>query len=209
MTTWNENYDSHDRYDTWHSERFPPWVSIESQEVWQLFLDFRERFPEQLREDESWRNELPLIDAPEYPLLNNPPVDDRPRVFISHRQNDRARAKRVRNLCVNYGVNYWLDVEDPVLNSVSPHDSLATAALIEVALLNCSHVIALYSDHTQGSSWVPYEYGRVKAPLLCDWKAGIWNVNQPPQNLPEWVHLGRIYNSQNQLDAAIKQIGSR
>jgi hypothetical protein len=39
-----------------------------------------------------------------------------------------------------------------------------TACVIEMALLNCTHVVALVTPESVPSRWIPYEYGNVKEP---------------------------------------------
>lgn len=108
-----------------------------------------------------------------------PELAECPRVFISHRQIDDGYARRIAQLAFAERFNYWLDVIDldPARNVQFRHlerqlgrplddfeKSIVTAAIIEMALLNCSHVIAVMTNNTAGSQWVPYEYGRVKEP---------------------------------------------
>jgi len=81
---------------------------------------------------------------------------------------DYGYAERIAWLASEHGWDYWLDVHDPgltVINSrlLSPQSqALAVALIIEVALLNCTHVLATITDNSPGSAWIPYEYGRVQ-----------------------------------------------
>jgi len=91
------------------------------------------------------------------------------RVFISHSRHDLDKAQDIARIVRHVGWNYWLDVEDPNLRMVNATISqgsmkyaLAVAAIIEFALLNCTHVISVLTDKTLKSTWVPYEFGRVK-----------------------------------------------
>ena len=102
-----------------------------------------------------------------------------PRVFISHKQIDEAEALRIANLASNEGFYYWLDVLDPNLaapNVATPpvRLAIATAMIIEMALLNCSHVLAVMTKHTKQSAWVPYEYGRVKDRSITSTQCSAW-----------------------------------
>ncbi len=91
---------------------------------------------------------------------------NRPRVFVSYKKDDYKEAKDVVEEAERADFDYWLDVEDPILNAIGnlsgPQHSIAIASVIEVALLNCSHVVAIITDQTRGSMWVPYEYSRIK-----------------------------------------------
>jgi len=112
-----------------------------------------------------------------------------PRIFVSHRQADAAAALRLAWLAQDEGWGYWLDIID--LASAPQQQrtalkrwlgrpptslqlSIFTAALIEMGLLNCSHVIAAMTDNTKGSQWVPYEYGRLKEATLVAQNAASW-----------------------------------
>jgi hypothetical protein len=76
-----------------------------------------------------------------------------PRVFVSHRMVDVAYAERIAWLASQKaGLEYWLDVHDPVLRLAGTTLSaghvvyaMTVAAIIEMALLNCTHVIAAHT----------------------------------------------------------------
>src|SRR5882672_2540578 len=88
---------------------------------------------------------------------------DCPRLFISHRQADEPYALAIAHLAQRHGFYFWLDILDPTLAVAGAQtDPRTIAIIIEMALLNCSHVIAVMTPNTKGSTWVPYEYGRVK-----------------------------------------------
>lgn len=119
----------------------------------------------------------------------------RPCVFVSHRQADATQAVRIAYLACHVGFDYWLDVLDPTLTagssaiSTSEKAAAATAAVIEMALLNSSHVLAVITPNTKGSQWVPYEYGRVKAPQAVSLQAACWVDRTTSVGLPEYLHL--------------------
>jgi hypothetical protein len=73
---------------------------------------------------------------------------------------------------------------------VNKMPALAVALQIEMALLNCSHIVAVYTDNTPGSTWVPYEYGRVKEPVLSSTKCCTWFCIRNANTIqPEWLEL--------------------
>jgi hypothetical protein len=56
----------------------------------------------------------------------------------------------------------------------SPIKDILTAAIIEMGLLNASHLIAGMTPNTAGSKWLPYEFGRAKfrrlhSPFSASW----------------------------------------
>jgi len=119
------------------------------------------------------------------------PTPQCPRVFVSHRQVDEKVARRLAWLAWNEGFDYWLDVIDldPQRNQqvIAIEQSLGRsltlvetavliAAIIEMALLNCTHVIAAMTRNTAGSQWVPYEYGRAKDAAPVSLQAACWRA---------------------------------
>jgi TIR domain len=103
------------------------------------------------------------------------------RVFVSHRAADAPLARTIAQIVANTGYGYWLDVEDPVLlwaNNQpvqSPAYEILVAAIIEIALLNSSHVIAAMTPNSAGSKWIPYEYGRAKERLPASRNSAIYS----------------------------------
>jgi len=131
-----------------------------------------------------------------------------PRVFISHKQQDDARAKEIAALATTAGFEYWLDVFDPTLllaagRAGSADDAaLEIATIVEMALLNCSHVIAVLTKRAETSRWVPYEYGRVKDSSLFSSKAACWiDTDVKTADLAEYMRLG----TQTRSDLEISQ----
>src|SRR5262245_36677546 len=117
-----------------------------------------------------------LLDLPSG--RNGPPMP--PRVFVSHQRDDWKKAERVAWLATQAGFEYWLDVHDPLLDLMMGRDepppikSALIAGVIEMGLLNCTHVVALQTDQSRRSRWVPYEFGRAKQRLPVSWQAGSW-----------------------------------
>lgn len=98
---------------------------------------------------------------------------------IAKRQADEQRAVEISELAKKAGFEFWLDVLDPTLqvaNQTMPavQQALAIAGIIEMAMLNCSHVIALITKNSAGSTWIPYEYGRVKVGKVWSQEACCW-----------------------------------
>ena len=128
------------------------------------------------------------------------------RLFISHRQKDVKLAERVACIAQEHGYAYWLDVHDPTLSALTggsavrlPAPALAVliAAIIEMALLNCTHVIALRSVNAKGSDWIPYEFGRVKTRSLWSLQASNWiGKGVAP---PEYAYLAPILPNESAI----------
>lgn len=137
------------------------------------------------------------------------PVNPRPCVFVSHRMDDADRALRIANIAHDQGFDYWVDVLDPVLLAVTQgqiggmtaeQEALLTASVIEMGLLNSTHVIVVLTEDTRGSMWVPYEYGRVKT-LPLTMQAGCWVAPKAvttPQK-PEYLVMGVITKNEPEI----------
>jgi MTH538 TIR-like domain (DUF1863) len=117
-------------------------------------------------------------------------------VFISHQRNDSDKGKRVACLADHQGVDSWLDVHDPTLALVNqlsdadPRRAALVAAIVEIALLNSTHVIALYTEHSAQSKWIPYELGRAKDRQVQSPQAAIWLASgQSVSNCGDYVLL--------------------
>lgn len=135
----------------------------------------------------------------------------RPMLFVSHRQSDRDRAMRVAWLADQEGFDFWLDVLDPnlaILNSFHGVGSTSSSAIgnaiacvIEMGLLNSTHLLAVMTANTAGSQWVPYEYGRAKDKNLVSLETSCWAdpklTSKDP--LPEYLHLGPISSSDSDV----------
>ena len=164
--------------------------------------DWRNRYPPWCNGREAWLSQEIERDSwitPKLPwplellqrLQGGGGSHPRPRVFVSHRQCDQLYAERIAYLADKAGFNFWLDVVNlPLPPVVATMPAIAVALLIEMALLNCSHIVAVYTDATPGSTWVPYEYGRVKEPVLSSTKCCAWlYINSASTMQPEWLEL--------------------
>jgi hypothetical protein len=118
------------------------------------------------------------------------------RVFVSHQRADVPYAERIAWRADQQGFEYWLDVHDPLLalaNAASPPpivQSILVAAIIEMALLNCTHVISVQTKNAQGSRWVPYEYGRCKRRMLVSTQVASWFDNGITPGTADYLRLG-------------------
>ncbi len=120
----------------------------------------------------------------------------KPCIFISHQRNDADKGERVACLVEHHAIDSWLDVHDPTLalvNRLAPNDprrAALVAAIVEIALLSSTHVIALMTAHSAQSKWVPYELGRAKARRIASPQAAIWLASgQKVSNCGDYVLL--------------------
>lgn len=134
------------------------------------------------------------------------PANCCPRLFISHRRDDKGYALRIAKLALDNNFAFWLDVLDPDLTSRGegriPEKliPLITACIIEMALINCTHVLACMTVNSRGTLWIPYEYGRIRelpgiTVNTCAW----WHPDLPPADFPEYMLLGEIAQTESQI----------
>jgi len=177
--------------------------------------EWDERYPESVRGFNAWRNLRSVEQAPQVLLEERRSrAAPSPCIFVSHRQADKIPAIRIAYLACLAGFDYWLDVLDPLINSLpgaSPsgptprQKAYAIAGIVEMALLNSTHVVAVMTPRTEGSQWVPYEYGRVKEPLAKTLQACCWvDPRMHFNKLPYYLHLGKITKSEAQLRAWLR-----
>ena len=141
-------------------------------------------------------------------------VSRSPRLFISHRSVDAPLALAIGKVAKQLGFDIWIDVLDPDLQLLiaQPNDvqkAVATAVIVEMAILNCSHLVAAMTPATMGSWWVPYEYGRIKEKRLQTSNVGAWldsqfyhNLPQGPAGkviIPEYLYLGERVTTTSEL----------
>jgi hypothetical protein len=109
-------------------------------------------------------------------------------VFISHRTADDAIARAVRDRLTNtHGITCYLDDLDKEAGGANR--SNAVTALIVRRLNECTNLLALVTQNTRGSWWVPFEVGVARqAPRVI---TSYTNLAQGelPEYLTEWPVL--------------------
>jgi TIR domain len=154
-------------------------------------LPWRDRFPRTAPDiigaDDWQQTSGDIIDLP---VPQRPPLPI-PRLFVSHSQKDSGFAEQIASLADDNGFEFWLDILDPALFPTAPGGvptGRALASIIEMAILNCTHLIALYTNHACVSRWVPYEYGRAKGGLrLAKNATGVPTPRPLSQSVAAWL----------------------
>lgn len=75
-------------------------------------------------------------------------------VFISHKREDTTHAVRIQQHLMRSGVAAYIDVLDPSLKTT---DDITETLMQRVKA--CSHIMAVVSEYTTQSWWVPFEIG--------------------------------------------------
>lgn len=143
-----------------------------------------------------------------------------PRVFISHKQEDQNFALRIAELAVQAKFYYWLDVLDPFLNIINSKkvfinsksiklspvlEALLIAAVVEMALINCTHILAAITIRSRPSRWIPYEYGRVKnSPTIVSDTACWVSPKIKKSDIAEYMLLGVVNYTDREVGLWLK-----
>ena len=107
------------------------------------------------------------------------------KVFLSHQSTDAATAAGVaRRLKTLHDIDLYLDVIDPYVGR--PGEDLA--AHIRGEMGKCTQLLAVVSDATKASQWVPWEIGVAteKDFPLATFTAALAT---PPEFLRKWPYL--------------------
>ena len=75
-------------------------------------------------------------------------------VFLSHKKEDRIKTLQIASYLGSKKVLCYVDIFDPELQTTDD----ITKKLIE-KIGQCTHLMAVVSEHTQISWWVPFEIG--------------------------------------------------
>ncbi len=107
------------------------------------------------------------------------------KIFISHQRTDSALALGISSrLKLQHGIDSYLDVIDP--ETPGAGDDLAD--LIRARLGTCTQLLAVISQATRTSWWVPWEIGVAseKEYPLATYSGG---GATPPEYLRKWPYL--------------------
>ncbi|RDJ05078.1 toll/interleukin-1 receptor domain-containing protein [Rhizobium grahamii] len=107
------------------------------------------------------------------------------RVFISHKSDDSALAAVLgHRLKSNHGIEFYLDLIDRELEK----NGEDLASHLRAQLGKCTQLLAVISEKTKGSWWVPWEIGVAteKNYPLATYAGG---SALPPEYLRKWPYL--------------------
>jgi hypothetical protein len=116
-------------------------------------------------------------------------------VFISHRTADDTIARAVRDRLTNiHGITCYLDDLDKEAGYAN--QSNRVTALILRRLNDCTNLLALVTQNTRGSWWVPFEVGVARqAPRII---TSYTNLAQG--ELPEFLTEWPVLRGENAID---------
>jgi hypothetical protein len=129
-----------------------------------------------------------------------------PRIFLSHKSEDKSEVKAVGEYIKNACIDIYLDADDPELQkAVRERDDVKITWFIERGVAFSTDVMAFISRNTQGSWWVPYEFGfgkslgRGLASLELKYVA----------NAPSFLKIAKQIKSIDDLNEYVKQVKAR
>lgn len=85
-------------------------------------------------------------------------LQEKVRVFISHRATDKEYAKAIATYFESVGLHYYFDEQDELLLKATRDGHSEDSAIVEAidcGLTHSTHLLAVLSRRTMGSWWVP------------------------------------------------------
>ena len=104
-------------------------------------------------------------------------------VFISYRHMDRAHAVNINTRLIQANIKTYLDVLDAESQTTDDITGVITRNISE-----CTHLLAVVSEKTALSWWVPFEIGEatITNRRICSFKTG---PTELPLYLDKWPKL--------------------
>jgi hypothetical protein len=104
-------------------------------------------------------------------------------VFISYRHSDRAHAMAINTRLTQANIKTYLDVLDAESQTTEDITTVITRNITE-----CTHLMAVVSEQTAQSWWVPFEIGEatISNRRICSYKIG---PSALPLYLDKWPKL--------------------
>jgi hypothetical protein len=127
-------------------------------------------------------------------------------VFLSHRRVDKAAVVAIAHYIRDSGVNIYLDANDQHLQAADRAGDDATVAnCIERGISFSTDVLALISEKTQRSWWVPYElgYGKMAGKILACLKL------KDVAKLPSFLSIVKQILNRQELKGYVQDIKRR
>ncbi|MFM4940683.1 TIR domain-containing protein [Aeromonas enteropelogenes] len=114
-------------------------------------------------------------------------------VFISHKKQDSLTAQYIQRVLTLNDIESYLDITDP--------ESMRTDNITEVITRNIkksTHLIAVISDITQQSWWVPFEIGEA---TIAEKRIATYRIGNV--KLPEYLENWPAMRRESELDLFI------
>ncbi|MBK3466040.1 MULTISPECIES: toll/interleukin-1 receptor domain-containing protein [Pseudomonas] len=124
-------------------------------------------------------------------------------VFISYRHMDRAYAMAINNRLIGANIKTYLDVLD--LESQTTDD---ITGVITRNITECTHLLAVVSEKTALSWWVPFEIGEatISNRRICSFRTGPAEL---PLYLDKWPKLSTESDLDFFIDAYREEVSNK
>jgi hypothetical protein len=132
-----------------------------------------------------------------------------PCIFISHKTEDKKDAADLAKYIEEAGIDVFFDANDENLNNpeVLKNPARVTAA-INNALSKSTHMIAVVSNKTKESWWVPYEIGFAAKNNSGSESIRALFIKGFTQQTPEYLDIIRKIKSTDDLDSFLKTVSN-
>lgn len=115
-------------------------------------------------------------------------------VFLSHKREDKDKTIEIASYLKGKGVICYVDAFDPTLQTTDD----ITATLMD-RVRRCTHLMAVVSDYTQKSWWVPFEIG-----VASDSDKRISSFQLTTVQLPDFLRKWPVLDSREDLDRFVE-----
>ena len=125
-----------------------------------------------------------------------------PVIFLSHISEDKKAVKEIGDYILSLGIDIYLDIKDEGLQDAikKGNDRLITK-YIEKGIKTSTHLLAVVSEDTKKSWWVPYEIGYGKGRV-----EDISVLKLKDCLLPSYLNIATIFGSIEELDLYANKI---
>lgn len=124
-------------------------------------------------------------------------------VFISYRHMDRPQAMAINSQLMQANIKTYLDVLDPESQTTDDITEVITRNITE-----CTHLLAVVSEKTALSWWVPFEIGEatISNRRICSFKTG---PTELPLYLDRWPKLSTNSDLDFFIDAYREEVSNK
>lgn len=114
-------------------------------------------------------------------------------VFLSHKREDKNSTLNIANYLRSKGITCYVDILDPDLQST---DDITSK--LQERIGQCSHLMAVVTNYTEKSWWVPFEIG---VGTEKDRRIASYQLNQVA--LPDFLTKWPVLKSEGDLDTFV------
>jgi hypothetical protein len=144
-------------------------------------------------------------------------IKTRPCVFISHKKEDKEACRQIAKYLSNAEIDYYLDENDKELQRAAeinnPHKITES---IKKGIRNSTHMLAVISQKTYLSQWVPFEIGYGQSAIIDNdpnnnnLKLSVLTLEDiSEQSLPDYLQIANIIRGTKTFNQYISNISNK